>query len=250
MPIIVTCIKKMTAVAAAFAFCMFWNVFLWTLVGTRNQNKMKTSMFTNLMKSEVAFFDVTPIGNILTLLSEDVESIEMSFGTVKATQFQSITHCILGLIFAFIQKWQVAFVSICFIPVFAVTLICIIPSILKNSALKFKYISRSMTIAEETLSAVRTVRGLCREEAKIKRFHEQTAKGAKYDRNIGILIAIFLFVVLVSVIADLLADFYYGSTWHSFYVHTSWFIWCRFNPRNNARRRKMHCCRSKNFRSC
>lgn len=103
MPKIVTCIKKMTAVAAAFAFCMFWNVFLWTLVGTRTQNKMKIAMFTNLMKSEVAYFDVTPIGNILTLLSEDAESIEMSFGTVKATQFQSITQGILGLIFAFIQ---------------------------------------------------------------------------------------------------------------------------------------------------
>ncbi|KAK8837428.1 hypothetical protein M9Y10_036423 [Tritrichomonas musculus] len=118
-----------------FAFCMFWNVFLWTLVGTRTQNKMKTSMFTNLIKLDVAFFDVTPIGNILTLLSEDAESIEMSFGTVKATQFQSITNCILGLIFAFIQKWQVAFVSIGFIPVIAVTLICIIPSNLKDSAL-------------------------------------------------------------------------------------------------------------------
>lgn len=92
-------------------------------------------MFTNLIKLDVAFFDVTPIGNILTLLSEDAESIEMSFGTVKATQFQSITNCILGLIFAFIQKWQVAFVSIGFIPVIAVTLICIIPSNLKDSAL-------------------------------------------------------------------------------------------------------------------
>ena len=212
MPKIVTCTKKMTAVAAAFAFCMFWNVFLWTLVGTRVQNKMKIAMFTNLMKSEVAFFDVTPIGNILTLLSEDAESIEMAFGTVKATQFQSITQGILGLIFAFTRKWQVAFVSICFIPIVAICLLCIIPSILKNSALKFKHVSKSMTIAEETLSAVRTVRGFCREEAETKRFVRATKDGAKHDRNIGLLIALFLFVVLVSVIADLLADFYYGAT--------------------------------------
>lgn len=212
MPKIVTCTKKMTAIAAAFAFCMFWDVFLWTLVGTRVQNKMKIAMFTNLMKSEIAFFDVTPIGNILTLLSEDAESIEMAFGTVKATQFQSVTQGILGLIFAFTRKWQVAFVSICFIPIVAICLLCIIPSILKNSALKFKHVSKSMTIAEETLSAVRTVRGFCREEAETKRFVRSTKDGARHDRNIGLLIALFLFVVLVSVIADLLADFYYGAT--------------------------------------
>lgn len=56
-----------------------------------------------------------------------------------------------------------------------------------------------MTIAEETLSAVRTVRGFCREEAEIERFTKEAAHGEKYDRNIGILIAIFLLVVLVSV---------------------------------------------------
>lgn len=53
---------------------------------------MKIAMFTNLMKSEIAFFDVTPIGNILNLLSEDAESIELAFGTAKATQFQAIVQ--------------------------------------------------------------------------------------------------------------------------------------------------------------
>lgn len=56
-------------------------------------------MFTNLMKSKIAFFDVTPIGNILTLISEDAELIELAFGTVKATQFQAIVQGVLGLIF-------------------------------------------------------------------------------------------------------------------------------------------------------
>ncbi|KAK8897014.1 hypothetical protein M9Y10_014946 [Tritrichomonas musculus] len=116
----------MTGVAAAMAFCFFWVVFLWTLVGTRTQNKMKIAMFTNLMKSEIAFFDVTPIGNILTLLSEDAELIELAFGTVKATQFQAIVQGVLGLIFSFTRKWQVAFVSICFIPIVAIALLCII----------------------------------------------------------------------------------------------------------------------------
>lgn len=69
-----------------------------------------------------------------------------------------------------------------------------------------------MTIAEETLSAVRTVRGFCREEEETKRFVNETKMGAKHDRNIGLLRALFLFVVLVSVIADILADFYYGAT--------------------------------------
>ncbi|OHT14754.1 ABC transporter family protein [Tritrichomonas foetus] len=212
MPVVIDCIKKMAYISAALAFCFFWNTFFWTLVGTRVENRMKLSMFSNLMKSEVSYFDVTPIGNILTLLSEDAEAIQISFGMVKATQFSAVTQGITGLVFAFINCWQVAFVSIAFIPVVAIALLCIIPPLMKNSAIKFKYISQSMTIAEETLGSIRTVRGFCRENVESKRFMKATKEGAKRDRNIGLLIVVFLFVVLISVVADMLGDFYYGAT--------------------------------------
>lgn len=48
--------------------------------------------------------------------------------------------------------------------------------------------------------------------AETERFVKETKQGAKHDQNIGLLVALFLFVVLVSVIADILANFYYGAT--------------------------------------
>ena len=212
MPTVILCIKKMAGVAAGGALSIFLITFLWTMVGNRIQNRMKINMYTNLMKSEIAYFDITPIGNILTLLSEDTEAIQVSFGTIKATQISAIVQGIAGLIFAFIREWRIAFVSIVFIPVIGIALLCIIPSLLKLSAKKFIYVSESMTIAEETLGAIRTVRGFNREKIESKRFMKATTLGAKQDRGIGLLIVLFLFIVLISIVADVLGDFYYGAT--------------------------------------
>lgn len=215
LPEIVHCIKKMTGAAVGIVVASFLTTFIWTIEGTRVENKMRVAMYSNLMRSEVSFFDVTPVGDLLTLLSEDSESIERAFGTVKALQLHSITQGIIGLVFAFIRCWQVAFVSICFIPIVAAALIGIVPSIIKNTTIKFRYIAQSMTICEETLGAIRTVKGYNREKVETDRFVDKTRKGEKHDRNIGLLIVLFLFIVLISVMADLLADFYYGATFVS-----------------------------------
>ncbi|OHT02945.1 ABC transporter B family member 4 [Tritrichomonas foetus] len=213
MPVFVKCIKIMGGVAAGMAFCKFWITFLWTLVGSRVRDTLKIEMFHSQMRSEVTFFDVTPIGNTLTLLSEDSESVESSFGTVKATQLSSFVQGIVGLVMAFISSWQVALVSLCFIPVVLIVIICLVPALLNFSSLKFKHVSKSMTIAEETLGAVRTVRGFCREEVESKRFMKSTKKAAKYDRNIGLLMIVFVLILMVAIIANMLADFYFGATY-------------------------------------
>ena len=211
MPTVVDILKKEAGLSAGMAVCLFLTTFIWTMVGNRIQNTMKINMYTNLMKSEISYFDITPIGNILTLLSEDSEAVQLSFGTTKSGQLSSIVQGIAGLIFAFISSWRIALISIAFIPIVGIVLVCIIPSLLKFSAKKFQYVSESMTIAEETLSSIRTVRGFCREKTEIKRFMRVTKLGAKQERYIGFLIVVFLLVILIVVIADMLADFYYGA---------------------------------------
>ena len=213
MPDVVRVTKHLAIVCAVQALLMFFDTLIWTMVGTRVQNRMKIDMYTNLMRSEVSYFDITPVGNILTLLSEDAEAIEIAFGNVKATQFAACVQGISGLIFALVRKWDVALISIAFIPVVIIALLICIPFILKHSAIKFKNVSESMTIAEETLGAIRTVRGFTREETEINRFMKATKEACKRDKYIGLIVVVFLFVVLISTIGDELADFYYGATY-------------------------------------
>jgi ABC-type transport system involved in Fe-S cluster assembly fused permease/ATPase subunit len=53
---------------------------------------------------------------------------------------------------------------------------------------KFMYVARSMTVAEETLAAVRTVRGFNRESMETARFMHETKKVERQDIQIGRLV--------------------------------------------------------------
>lgn len=212
MPGTETQIKKIAGVVAAMAVCNFFMMLLWIRIGSRLMIRLKDGLFSNLMHSEISFFDATPIGTILTLLSEDSESVQLSFGRVKGVQIATISQGIVGIIMGLVRCWQVSLISLIPIPIIGLILLAIVPSIMKNSAEKFKHVSDSMTIAEETLGAIRTVRGFNREEVETNRFMESTKKSAHHDAQISILITVFFFCVLVVVTGDLLADFYYGAT--------------------------------------
>lgn len=67
---------------------------------------------------------------------------------------------------------------------------------MKNAKLKFKYVADSMTIAEETLASVRTVRGFNREEAELERFGEATTKASHHETLLGYMIVGMIFFLL------------------------------------------------------
>ncbi|KAH0788068.1 ABC transporter family protein [Histomonas meleagridis] len=211
MPLIETQIKKMAIVVAAMVILQFFITMLWTRIGSRVIVNIKTTMFTNMMMSDVVFFDVKPVGEILTLLSEDAESVELAFGKVKGVQATAFSQGIVGLIFAFVKGWDIALIALICVPLIAILLGIIIPSIIRNSDKKFQYTSKSITIAEETLAAVRTVRIFNREDYEIGRFSDSTKSAAKHDTRIGNILTVFLFFVLCFVVANVLCDFYYGA---------------------------------------
>jgi ABC-type multidrug transport system fused ATPase/permease subunit len=125
-----------------------------------------------MMQSEVAFFDITPIGGILTLLSEDAQQVQDAFGTIKGGQIQSIAQFVSGIIMSFIYSWKMALVSLCSIPGIFLVMTIVSPFIMKSARLKFQHIAESMTIA------VRTVKGFNREEQESERFVQSTEKSS------------------------------------------------------------------------
>ena len=212
MPGTETQLKYIAICIACMAVFFFFQVLLWIRVGSRLTIRMKNNLFLNMMKSEIAFFDVNPIGGILTLLSEDAESVQLAFGRVKGVQIGALVQGIVGVIMGLTKRWEVSLVSLIPVPVVGLILLAMIPSIMRHSTRKFRYVSESMTIAEETLSAVRTVRGFNREDVEAHRFVKATRKSAYHDRGIGLILTLFFFLLMIIVTADVLADFYYGAT--------------------------------------
>lgn len=199
-------------VAVVSGISKFFDAFLWIRAGANLSTKVRRNLFNTMMRSEVAFFDVNPIGGILTLLSEDSQLVQEAFGTTKGTQVSNVAQFIVGLLMAFIYSWKLALVALASIPVIAIVLLCFMPGIVRHATAKFQCVAQSMTIAEETLAAIRTVKGVNKEDWEIGRFVKYTEKSATHEKKIGLMIAIMMSIVMLVIWGMVSGNLYFGAT--------------------------------------
>ncbi|KAK8841873.1 hypothetical protein M9Y10_026825 [Tritrichomonas musculus] len=212
MPSLLKQIYYMIAVAVASGLCKVLDSFFWIRVGSNVATKLKNDLFTSMMKNDVTFFDTNPIGSLLTVLSEDAQDVENAFGHTKGTQFQNIGQFLMAIIMSFIKDWRLALICLCTIPVMAIVTAILIPGIIKYAQIKFQHVSKSMTMAEETLSSIRTVKGCNREDLDKKMFMKETIASAKAEHRIGAFLVGLIVSIQVVIWGTTIGILYYGAT--------------------------------------
>ncbi|OHT01699.1 ABC transporter family protein [Tritrichomonas foetus] len=202
----------MIAVAVACCICKLLDSFFWIRVGTTISSKLKNDLFTKMMKSEVTFFDTNPVGSLLTILSEDAQDVENAFGQSKGLQIQNIGQFLMAIIMAFTKDWRLALISLCTIPVMFIVTAFLIPGIIKYSQVKFAHVAKSMTMAEETLASIRTVKGCNREDLDRKNFMKETKASAKAEHRIAVFLVGLIVSVQLVIWGVTIGILYYGAT--------------------------------------
>ena len=189
----------------------FLSIFAWIRIGSRFTLSLKDKLFTNMMKNDVGFFDVDSIGSLLTLLNEDAQLVQEAFGSTKTNQIGNLTQFTLSLILSYFYSWKLALVATACVPIIVIFIYTFSLCIDRHVIRKFIYVSESMTIAEETLAAVRTVRGFNREGKETARFMKQTVDAKDEDHWIEGLVLVVLSIVYL--IAEILTvvDMYWGG---------------------------------------
>lgn len=204
-------VYSLAGVAVFVGICKFCDIFLWIRNGAKLSSDLRRNLFLAMMKSEVTFFDTTPIGGVLTMLSEDAQQVQDAFGTTKSTQIACLGQFLSGIILAFVYSWQMALVAVAIIPILGIVVFIMVPPIVKHTGLRFKYLQEGMTIAEETLSSIRTVRGFNREDEEIKRFDSTIRSSSKQEQIVGYIICALMCVIMALIWAMTLFNLWFGS---------------------------------------
>jgi ABC-type multidrug transport system fused ATPase/permease subunit len=206
------CFYYLLAIAASDGLLKFFTNLFWYQIGSQVSVQIRQDLFHTMMRSEVTFFDTNPVGGILTLLSEDSQLVQDAFGAAKGKQLSGIGQFLCGIILAYVYSWRIALVATAIVPAMMIAFGIFIPPVVKRNKAKFTHISASMTIAEEALSAVRTVKTFNREEREINRFMSEVESGAHNEAVIGVLMACAMSVVMTVVWAGVVGNLYYGAT--------------------------------------
>jgi len=147
----------------------FGQSYLLSLTANRVATRLRDEIYAHLHHLSLAFFNRRRTGAIMSTLTSDVPVVQSAAMSLKDTIAAPIT-IVIALGGLFYYSWQLALVSLIFIPFMALVIQRIGKRIRTISADIQTKLGEVTTIIEETISGVRIIKSFATEEQEVRRF--------------------------------------------------------------------------------
>ncbi|XLR03642.1 hypothetical protein S83_069840 [Arachis hypogaea] len=139
---------------------------------------------------EIAFFDVTRTGEILSRLSEDTQIIKNAATTNVSEAMKNLATALMGLSFMFATSWKLTLLPLTVVPVISVA-VCKFRHLLRELSHKIQTaVAVASSIAEKSFGAIRIVRSFAQEDYEISCYFEKVSEthslGLKQAKVVGL----------------------------------------------------------------
>ncbi len=173
--------------AAVFGF-----IYLTGILGQRIQYDLRKRLFGHLQKLSLSYYSRTPVGWIMSRVTSDTERIAdlVTWGMLDVTW--ATVSIVTSLFFMFLINWQLALLVFLFVPVLIGVAFWFEKRILVNYREARKANSRITGAYNESITGVRVVKALRREEQNLDEFGELTSDYYRAAFRAAWLSALFL----------------------------------------------------------
>ncbi|XP_059585271.1 mitochondrial potassium channel ATP-binding subunit isoform X2 [Alligator mississippiensis] len=164
---------------------------LLSLYSLQVAGSMRTALFSSLLRQDVAFFDATRTGQLVTRLTADVQEFKSSFKLVVSQGLRSATQ-IVG---CFASLYLLS-------PKLTGLLLVVMPSLVGAGALVGSFlrglsrqaqeqVAKATGVADEVLGNVRTVRAFAMEDRQLEVYCTEVQRSGQLNERLGVGIAVF-----------------------------------------------------------
>uniref|UniRef100_A0A803TUV4 ABC-type xenobiotic transporter n=1 Tax=Anolis carolinensis TaxID=28377 RepID=A0A803TUV4_ANOCA len=159
-------------IAIGFSVLALTWIQIWTFVtsSARQTARIRDKFFFAVLHQEMAWFDSTQIGTLNTRLTDDINTIHGGIGDKICIIVQLFSTLLAGIIIAFVHGWKLTLVILSVSPLLVASgaVWSYILSVLTSKEL-LEY-SKAGAVAEEILSAIRTVVAFNGQKKAIERY--------------------------------------------------------------------------------
>ncbi|KAF4533059.1 hypothetical protein B566_EDAN002622 [Ephemera danica] len=161
---------------ATGAACNFGRVYLMNIAGQRITQRLRKQVFGSVMKQELAFFDKTRTGELLSRLSADTTLAGQALSQNLSDGLRSGVMAAAGVSMMFYLSPELALVGLCVVPPMAVFAVGYGRFVKKITKSVQDSLAEASQLAEERISNARMVK-VCSQEHK-----ETESYGKKLER--------------------------------------------------------------------
>ena len=163
---------------------------------------IRNELFTHVEKLTMRFFDTTPVGKIVTRLTNDVEAINEVFSNILVKLFRNVVKMIGLAVIMIAMNPRMALYSFVLVPVVAVMTLVFRLISRRTYRLMRTRLAALNTFLSEHLSGMKIIRVFGREERKYREFEEKNDSLYKASFREMMVFAVFRpGIILLSVAA-------------------------------------------------
>lgn len=172
------------------SLCTALRAWLFASASERVVARLRKNLFGHLINQEIAFFDVTRTGELLSRLSEDTQVIKNAATTNLSEALRNVTTALIGVVFMFSSSWKLTLLALAVVPLISVAVRKFGRYLRDLSHATQAAAALAASIAEESFGAIRTVRSFAQESYAISNYSEkvdETLKlGLRQARIVGL----------------------------------------------------------------
>lgn len=208
--IIATAIKYAVVLALSFAFNI---AHTWILQKT-GQNiilQMRKDLYRHIQSLGSRYFDITPVGKLVTRVTNDVEALNEMYSGILVQLFRNIVK-IVGLAgVMLVLDVRLAAISFVLMPlVIGLTVLC--QKIARNIYRLYRTrLTDINTFLSEHLSGMKIIQIFGRQERKFEEFHDKNTKLYKAFYREMLMYAVFRPLIYILSILSLMIVLWFGS---------------------------------------
>lgn len=208
--IIATAIKYAVVLALSFAF----NVAQTWILQKTGQNiilQMRKDLYRHIQSLGSRYFDITPVGKLVTRVTNDVEALNEMYSGILVQLFRNIVK-IVGLAgVMLVLDVRLAAISFVMMPlVIGLTVLC--QKIARNIYRLYRTrLTDINTFLSEHLSGMKIIQIFGRQERKFEEFHDKNTKLYKAFYREMLMYAVFRPLIYILSILSLMIVLWFGS---------------------------------------
>ena len=193
---------------------VFVFIYLVAILGERIRYDLRKSMFNHLQELSLSYYSRTPVGWVMARVTSDSERVSdlMTWGVLDSTW--AVINIVTSSIFMFIINWRLALIVLLVIPILVYVAVQFRKKIIQQYRTVRKVNSKITASYNESITGVRVVKALCREDENLREFSELTQNMYRSSYRAAWLSALFLPVVQIISSLALGAIIWYGG-WQS-----------------------------------
>jgi ATP-binding cassette subfamily B (MDR/TAP) protein 10 len=181
------------------------------IAAQRISTQLRSDLFKNIIKQEVAFFDKTKTGELLNRIGTDVQIVSETLTQTIVNGLRSFIEAIGGIVLLLYLSPKLTIISVFVLPPLGIFSVIAGRRIKKLHKDYLHKLATANDIAEEKLSNIRTVRFFAGENKEIALYKKDIDDSYVYGQKVSLIRSVFYSAVFTLTNVSLIGILYIGG---------------------------------------